>query len=109
MRPFELRPPDLRSPSVSDFSGSDLVTASCWSQVAKRRPGEVGLCFLMAISASWPSKSSIESSACSVTTAFFHWRREPLLKPRRLGLGLTQAVRTPVTRTPKISSTDWRT
>src|SRR5918992_4059155 len=49
-RPFELRPPDLRRPSVSDFSGSSLVTASCWSQVAKRRPGEVGLCFLIAIS-----------------------------------------------------------
>src|ERR671917_260810 len=48
-RPCVLRPPDLVSPSVSDFSGSPLVTASCWSQVAKRRPGEVGLCFLIAI------------------------------------------------------------
>ena len=49
MRPYELRPPDFRSPSVSAFSGSSLVTASCWSHVAKRRPGEVGLCFLIAI------------------------------------------------------------
>ena len=29
-RPRLLRPPDLVSPSVSDFSGSPLVTASCW-------------------------------------------------------------------------------
>jgi hypothetical protein len=30
-RPFELRPPDFFSPSVSDFSGSFFfVTASCW-------------------------------------------------------------------------------
>ena len=78
MRPCVLRPPDLFSPSVSDFSGSVLVTASCWSQVAKRRPGVVGLCFLMAISSiSWPSNSSIVSSACSVTIAFFQRRRVP--------------------------------
>src|ERR687892_1384811 len=49
MRPCLLRPPDFFSPSVSAFSGSLLVTASCWSQVAKRRPGEVGLCFLIAM------------------------------------------------------------
>src|SRR5918997_1975055 len=48
-RPCVLRPPDLVRPSVSDFSGSLFVTASCCSQVAKRRPGEVGLCFLIAI------------------------------------------------------------
>src|SRR5215207_4972631 len=56
-----------------------------------------------------PSKSSIESSGWRVTTAFFHWRRLPLVSPRRFGLGFTQAVRTPSTRTPKISSTAWRT
>ena len=48
-RPWALRPPDFLSPSVSDLSGSLFVTASCWSQVANRRPGLVGLCFLMAI------------------------------------------------------------
>src|SRR5215212_11584907 len=48
-RPWALRPPDFFSPSVSDFSGSSFVTASCWRNVAKRRPGEVGLYFLMAI------------------------------------------------------------
>ena len=29
MRPCALRPPDFLRPSVSDFSGSVLVTASC--------------------------------------------------------------------------------
>src|SRR5829696_3849192 len=48
-RPWALRPPDFFRPSVSDFSGSALVTASCWRNVAKRRPGEVGLYFLIAI------------------------------------------------------------
>src|SRR5215210_1773411 len=48
-RPCLLRPPDFERPSVSAFSGSDFVTASCCSQVAKRRPGDVGLCFLIAI------------------------------------------------------------
>src|SRR5215210_745313 len=109
-RPYELRPPDFFSPSVSDFSGSVFVTASCWRNVAKRRPGEVGLYFLIAIySIPWPSKSSIASSGWSVTTAFFHLRRVPLERPRRFGLGLTQAVRTPSTRTPKISSIAVRT
>src|SRR5918998_5362336 len=49
MRPCTLRPPDFVRPSVSAFSGSSLVTASCCNQVAKRRPGEVGLCFLIAM------------------------------------------------------------
>src|SRR5680860_470027 len=60
-------------------------------------------------SVSVPSNSSIESSGCSVTTAFFHCRRLPEWKPRRFGLGLTFWVRTPTTRTPKISSIAWRT
>src|SRR5919206_2681853 len=49
MRPFELRPPDFLRPSTSDFSGSALVTSALSFQVANRRPGDVGLCFLMAI------------------------------------------------------------
>ena len=58
---------------------------------------------------SCPSNSSIVSSAWSVTTAFFQRRRNPALTPRRFGLGLTYRVRTSRTRTPKISSTAWRT
>src|SRR5919202_6004314 len=49
MRPFELRPPDLDLPDTNDFSGWDRVSSSRWSQVANRRPGEVGLCFFAAI------------------------------------------------------------
>src|SRR4051812_46164210 len=49
MRPYELRPPLFVSPWTSDFSGSLRVTSARSDQVAKRRPGLVGLCFLMAI------------------------------------------------------------
>src|SRR5436190_20830789 len=49
LRPVELRPPDLRSPSVRDFSGSVRVTSAKSAYVAKRRPGEVGLTFLIGI------------------------------------------------------------
>src|SRR5918911_5511010 len=52
MRPRELRPPDFVSPSVSAFSGSFFVTSARSDQVAKRRPGEVGLCLLTAINRS---------------------------------------------------------
>src|SRR3954453_921333 len=79
-RPRELRPPDFVRPSVSDFSGSPLeVTSGMSDQVAKRRPGLVGLCRLTAMgySMSCPSKSSMESSGWRVTTAFFHCRRLP--------------------------------
>src|SRR5215208_3482942 len=43
MRPCVLRPPDFLRPSVSAFSGSFLVTSARSDQVAKRRPGDVGL------------------------------------------------------------------
>src|SRR5436305_4523435 len=43
LRPRELRPPDFFRPSVSDFSGSDLVRSAKSEKVAKRRPGDVGL------------------------------------------------------------------
>ena len=49
IRPCALRPPDFLSPSTSAFSGSDFVTSALSFQVEKRRPGEVGLCFLIAI------------------------------------------------------------
>src|SRR3954453_1947781 len=50
MRPYALRPPLFVMPRTSDFSGSERVTSARSDQVAKRRPGLVGLCFLMAIS-----------------------------------------------------------
>src|SRR3954453_887809 len=44
-RPYELRPPVFEMPSTSDFSGSVRVTSSKSANVAKRRPGLVGLYF----------------------------------------------------------------
>src|SRR3954454_6065620 len=49
MRPCVLRPPDFLRPVVSAFSGSLLVTSARSLQVAKRRPGLVGLWRLTAI------------------------------------------------------------
>src|SRR3954447_16893354 len=43
MRRWVLRPPDLRRPSVRLRSGSFFASSGFWAQVAKRRPGEVGL------------------------------------------------------------------
>src|SRR3954462_3821760 len=54
LRPCVLRPPDFFRPSVSDFSGSALVTAEKSENVAKRRPGLVGLGLRMAIRCSLP-------------------------------------------------------
>src|SRR6266571_6739204 len=48
-RPRELRPPELDLPLTSDFSGCERVISERSTQVAKRRPGEVGFCFLIAI------------------------------------------------------------
>src|SRR5919204_3953527 len=58
MRPYALRPPDFVSPSTRDFSGVERVTSARSDHVAKRRPGLVGLCFLIAMGyspSSWPS------------------------------------------------------
>src|SRR5215218_9943454 len=49
LRPRELRPPLRVSPSVRVFSGSDLLTSAKSRNVAKRRPGLVGLGVRMAI------------------------------------------------------------
>src|SRR3954451_23323877 len=62
MRPCVLRPPDFLSPSVSDFSGSFLVTSARSLQVAKRRPGEVGLCLLTAIRRPPPNDPKTEQA-----------------------------------------------
>src|SRR5438270_8853863 len=48
MRPCALRPPLFLTPSTSDFSGRSRVTSARSDQVAKRRPGLVGLCRLTA-------------------------------------------------------------
>src|SRR3954449_4440922 len=48
-RPYELRPPVFLVPSTSERSGSVRVTSSKSDQVANRRPGLVGLCFLRGI------------------------------------------------------------
>src|SRR5215210_3852333 len=49
LRPFELRPPLLLSPSTRLFSGSLLVTSAKSGYVEKRRPGLVGLGLRIAI------------------------------------------------------------
>src|SRR3954447_9463815 len=54
LRPCVLRPPDFFRPSVRDFSGSALVTSEKSGNVAKRRPGLVGLGLRMAIRCSLP-------------------------------------------------------
>src|SRR5829696_5178863 len=49
LRPWALRPPDLRRPSTSDFSGSVFVTSEKSGYVENRRPGLVGLGLRMAM------------------------------------------------------------
>src|SRR6476469_3949989 len=61
MRPWVLRPPVRFLPLTSDFSGSERVMSSFASQVWKRRAGEVGFCFLIAIwSASLRGRGTLE-------------------------------------------------
>src|SRR5207247_7242786 len=57
MRPLLLRPPFFVSFSVSAFSGFVFVTSSKVETVMKRRPGDVGLYFLSAISGHRLSRS----------------------------------------------------
>src|SRR6185312_4470545 len=54
LRPWALRPPDFFRPSVSDFSGLVRVTSAKSGYVTNRRPGEVGLGFLIGITHSPP-------------------------------------------------------
>src|ERR687886_2911215 len=49
IRPCVLRPPDFLSPSVRLRSGSFFESSERSAQVAKRRPGEVGLWRLIGI------------------------------------------------------------
>src|SRR4029079_10284009 len=88
------------------------LRASDLLEVGPRRettPRAGGLVLLERHYSPVPSKSSIESSSCSCTIAFFHSRVRPAVRPRRFGLERTLTVRTSSTRTPKISSTAWRT
>src|SRR5664279_5321140 len=105
MRPLLLRPPLRVTGSTSERSGSVRVMSSNVSVVMKRRPGEVGLYFLMPTYL--PSKNSILSVGDSCTTAFFQAVLCPAVQPRRLGLGRTLQVATPRTLTPKSCSTAW--
>src|ERR671926_601220 len=113
LRPFALRPPDFLRPSTSDFSGSSRVISAKSGYVEKRRPGLVGLGLRIGI-VRYPSrpcrpwKIGIWSPGRTCTIAFFHDRERPAVSPRRLGLDLTDAVRTSTTRTSNSSSIAWR-
>ncbi len=54
MRPWLLRPPDLESGAMSDFSGVALVTSSKELTVLKRSVGVMGRNFLTGISSASP-------------------------------------------------------
>src|ERR1044071_8477557 len=77
MRPLTLRPPVLLIGAVSDFSGVDFVISSNEETLMKRRPVEVGLYFLSAI-----SQSILDGFACrkcAASSAFSYLRsREDL-------------------------------
>src|SRR4051794_9882188 len=112
LRPRELRPPDFVSPSTSVFSGSSLVISEKSGYETKRRPALVGLGLRIGMryssSPARPWKIGIESPSRISAMAFFHSRVRPEVQPRRLGLDLTDIVRTSTTWTPKSSSTAWR-
>src|SRR3954447_9698777 len=113
LRPLALRPPDFFRPSVRVFSGSVLVMTLKSAYVMKRRPGLVGLGLRIGMgryssSPCRPWKIGMVSPGRTCTTAFFHERERPAVKPRRLGLDLTDIVRTSTTPTSKSVSTAWR-
>src|ERR1019366_7267536 len=56
-----------------------------------------------------PAKIGIVSPERTWTIAFFHERVRPREMPRRLGLDLTEIVRTSSTWTSKSASIAWRT
>src|SRR3954451_5468917 len=61
-RPELLRPPDLASGRISDFSGSSRVTSTKSATLAPRRPGDVGLYLRIPI-VSLRQKASLEWKA----------------------------------------------
>src|SRR5690606_18227953 len=109
MRPWLLRPPFLGSGSTSDFSGVVRVISAKSATLEPRRPGVVGLYLRIAMSvASYQlglEKMSMLWPAATLTTARLVSLRLPRpLRVRRV-LPLRLIVFTPVTLTPKISST----
>src|SRR5689334_5402399 len=93
-RPWLLRPPVERRPTVSDFSGRDVEISSNDIPVWKRRPADVGLNFLSGIDYT-PSKNSIGfSPAARRTYAFFQSFRCPMNLPIRFHLPARLATRT---------------
>src|SRR5919197_4879604 len=113
LRPLTLRPPDFLMPSTRVFSGSVFVISAKSGYETKRRPGLVGLGLRIGI-VRYPSrpcrpwKIGMVSPGRTCTIAFFHERERPAVSPRRLGLDLTEAVRTSTTLTSKSASTAWR-
>src|ERR671931_341809 len=106
MRPAWFRPARLRPLARSDFSGRLLVTSSKPETDAPRRPGVVGLYFLLGILTLriryFVSKISIESPAAKVTTARFWSARRPVTYRERLTFPLRVMVLTPTTWTFQI-------
>ena len=71
-RPWLLRPPVERSPTVRLFSGRLRDSSTKSYAVWKRRPADVGLNFLTGIAVSYtPSKNSSFSPGSRRTYAFF--------------------------------------
>src|ERR1700735_1507237 len=62
LRPFELRPPDFFSPSVSDFSGLERVISAKSGYVTNRIPGEVGFGLRIGITQPLPAGRTRGSS-----------------------------------------------
>src|SRR3954447_11122216 len=103
LRPLLLRPPDFLRPSTRVFSGSVFVISLKSAYETKPRPAEVGLGLRIGISRyssmscrTWKIGTGSPGRTCRM--AFFHAREGPAVTPRRLGLDLTDIVRTSTTR-----------
>ena len=96
------------------FSGLVFVISAKSGYETNRIPGDVGLGLRTGIglqpsSRPWSvAKIGMESPSRTCTIAFFQARVRPEVRPRRLGLDLTVAVRTSTTLTSKSVSTAWR-
>src|SRR5712691_9520643 len=116
MRPWLLRPACVGRDSTRVFSGSSVVISSKPEIAMKRRPGLVGLNFLigMVFFYTLPNKPSIFWPSPSVTMAFFQaevWPTGPMRRRLRLVLPRMLTVLTSLTRMPwasYCSSTDLR-
>src|SRR5262249_20760175 len=105
-RPWLLRPPEERSPTVRLFSGRVRDSSTKSYAVWKRRPADVGLNFLTGITVPYtPSKNSSFSPGARRTYAFFQSLRWPRNRPMRFHFPWRLATRTSATLTPKSFST----